>query len=254
MPKLIATMPLKRIDALPAGRHAVAENLYLFRSATGGASWVFRYFDGKRKIDLGIGSARAMSRDDAIAKVAELQALRKAGVDPLTERRARVITDAVKVPTFREAMIAYHAEQAKGWSKSHADAWLKEMERECLPAIGDMRVDKIEVADVLRALAGWSTRHETVSRCRGRLEKILDAEKALKHRSGENPAQWKGNLESLLASPTMLKKARGEQHHKALPWDRLPDFVAALPDTEAGRALRFLILTAGRSTEVAGCT
>jgi len=138
-----------------------------------------------------------------------------------------------------------------GWSAGHAAAWLKEMEREIFPAIGKLRVDRIDVQDVLRALApGWSTRHETVSRCRGRIERVLDFAKTLKHRSGENPAAWRGNLENLLPSPKAIKKATGERHHAAMPWADVPAFVGQLPETDAGRALAFLTYTAARSSEV----
>lgn len=258
MPKLIAVMPVKAIDKLQPmpGKHrkvAVAPSLYIHISPTGGRSWIFRYVRNGIKIDMGIGSARELSRDEAIDKVRELQAMRKAGIDPLAARREAVIAgEAVSsIPTFKACAEAYHAANAGTWSVAHAKAWLLEMEREIFPTIGKLRVDQIDVQDVLRALkAGWTQRHETASRCRGRIEKTLDFAKTLKQRSGENPALWRGNLENLLASPKSIKRAKGEQHHAALPWGDVPAFVDQLPDTDAGKALAFLTYTAARSTEV----
>jgi integrase len=249
MPKLIATMPVKAIDKLGTGKHAVAPFLYLYRKPTGGASWLYRYVANGSKIDMGIGSLRDVSRDDAIAKVAELQALRKAKIDPRAARR-ETAKPVATVPTFKAAALAYHATQAAGWSKSHAAAWIAEMEREAFPAIGALPINRVGVEDVLRALVGWAERHETSSRVRGRIEKTLDWAKVKGYRTGENPAIWRGNLENLLAAPKMLKKAKGEQHHAAMPWDQVPAFVAQLPDIDAARALRFCILTAARSAEV----
>lgn len=40
----------------------------------------------------------------------------------------------------------------------------------------------------------WTEKPETASRLRGRIEKVLDAAKAKGHRSGENPARWRGHL------------------------------------------------------------
>lgn len=249
MPKLISVMPVRQIEKLPPGKHAVAPSLYIAVSHIGGRSWVYRFTVAGRKVDMGIGSCRTMTRDDALREVEKLQAQRRAGVDPLTARRQNAAADAVHCPTFRQAAIDFHKSKAKAWSKSHAKAWLLEMEREVFPAIGDNRVDAIEVADVLRALLGWTERHETASRCRGRVEQILDACKTLGFRKGENPAIWKGNLQNLLPSPKDIKKTAGERHHGAMDWKELPGFVGQLGDTDAARALKFLILTATRSNE-----
>jgi integrase len=205
---------------------------------------------------MGIGSARELSRDAAIEKVAQLQALRRAAIDPLAARREAVIageavTTGTSTRSFRQAVVDYHAAHAKGWSEAHARTWLKEMEREVMPVLGDLDVDRIDAADMVRALAaGWTERHETASRCRGRVESVLDAERVHKRRSGENPARWKGCLQNLLAAPKAIKRQRGEQHHDAMPWKEVPAFVSQLPDSDAGRALAFLTLTAARTGEV----
>ena len=249
MPKRILVMPVKAIEKLPPGFHAVAECLYLSKTATGGASWVFRYVVKGRKTNMGIGSARELSRDEAIAEVARLQAMRKAGIDPLAERRAAVIAGAATAsPTFKACALDYHTANAGTWSKSHGAAWLLEMQRGAFPAIGDLPVDRIEVADVLKALAGWTTTHETTSRNRGRIEKVLDAAKVQGHRKGENPAAWRGNLEHLLPSPKAVK-GKEKAHHAAMDWREVPAFLAQLPDSDEGNALRFLILTATRTNE-----
>src|SRR5690606_19863087 len=69
-------------------------------------------------------------------------------------------------------------------------------------------------------------------------------------RSGENPAQWRGHLDTLLPRP---RKAR---HHPALPYGSAPAFMRHLRERGgvAARALEFLILTEARSGEVRGMT
>jgi integrase len=104
------------------------------------------------------------------------------------------------------------------------------------------------VLQVLKPI--WTTRPETASRLRGRIERVLDAAKALGHRSGENPALWRGHLANLL--PKRQKLTRG--HHAALPFSELPAFMVKLRERDAfaARALEFTILTAARSGEVYG--
>ena len=107
------------------------------------------------------------------------------------------------------------------------------------------------MADVLAVLKPhWEQRPETAGRLRGRIERVLNAAKAAGHRTGENPAAWRGHLENLL--PPRQKLGRG--HHEALPWSQVPEFMGALRQREgvAALAVEFAILTAARSGEVRG--
>jgi UvrD/REP helicase N-terminal domain/UvrD-like helicase C-terminal domain/Phage integrase family len=88
---------------------------------------------------------------------------------------------------------------------------------------------------------------------------VLDWASVRKFRRGENPARWKGCLESLLPKPASAKRAvrratgRAE-HHAALPYDEIAAFVTELrrQDGMAARALEFAVLTGGRTGEVIG--
>jgi hypothetical protein len=89
----------------------------------------------------------------------------------------------------------------------------------------DLQVDEIDTDDVLKVLKPiWSTKPETASRVRGRIEKVLDAARAQKFRHAENPARWRGNLDHLL--PRQSKLAR--QHHAAMDYKNVPAFMHAL--------------------------
>jgi integrase len=81
---------------------------------------------------------------------------------------------------------------------------------------------------------------------------VLDAAKAKGHRTGDNPARWRGHLDLLL--PRRKKLASG--HHPALPFAEMHAFFGELKEREAlaARALEFTILTAARSGEVLGMT
>jgi integrase len=107
------------------------------------------------------------------------------------------------------------------------------------------------VLEVLEAL--WERKSKTASRLRGRVERILDWAKVQGYRTAENPARWRGHLRALLPAPS---KVRRPQHHAALDWRQIPDFVQELRkrDGVGARALEFAILTAARSAEVRGMT
>ncbi|WP_446685717.1 tyrosine-type recombinase/integrase [Microvirga soli] len=82
------------------------------------------------------------------------------------------------------------------------------------------------------------------------MERVFDFARARGQGSGENPARWRGHLDAVL--PKRARLTRG--HHKAMPFDDVSAFVAALREREgmAPRALEFAILTAARSGEVFG--
>ncbi|WP_366930219.1 site-specific integrase [Mesorhizobium sp.] len=118
-------------------------------------------------------------------------------------------------------------------------------------SIRKLPVDKVTTADVLEILKPvWQAKPETAQRLRGRIERVLDFAKASGHRSGENPALWRGHLQHLLAKAKKL--ARG--HHPAMPYADVPAFVKRLraADALSAKALDYLILTAARSGEVLG--
>src|SRR5262249_26357599 len=78
-----------------------------------------------------------------------------------------------------------------------------------------------------------------------------DWAKARGYRAGDNPARWRGHLSNLLPRPS---KVRAAKHYAALPYAEMGAFMSDLRSrTEvAAAALQFLILTAGRTSEVAG--
>jgi integrase len=97
----------------------------------------------------------------------------------------------------------------------------------------------------------WTTKPETASRVRGRIESILDWAAARGYRQGENPARWRGHLENLLPKKN---KVRRVEHLAALPYREIGMFMAELRGQEgaAARALEFAILTSARTGEVMG--
>jgi integrase len=252
MPKMIARMPLRQIDRLPPGLHAVSPGgLYIAVGETGSRSWIFRYVADGRKRHFGIGSCRDIDRDQAEREVEKLRELRRTGVDPIDARRAKTLGKALSI-SFEECARRFHKSQEAGWSASHTRSWLSDLERDVFPVIGIVPVEQITVREVLAAIEPhWGTKHETASRNRGRIEKTLDYAKAMRHRTSEiNPARWKGGLDAILPPPKKVKGAK--RHLTAMDYRQVPALIAKLRehDDDAAKALELLILCASRSAEV----
>ena len=244
-------MPLHKLNAVAVknlktpGRHSDGGNLYLNVTKTGARSWVFFYRRDGRLRELGLGSAHVVSLAAAREKAKAAREALDAGDDPKTASKK------LDAPTFGQCADAFIKTMEPGWRNAkHGAQWRMTLEVYAGPIRG-IPIAEVTTADILKILSPiWSTKPETASRLRGRLEAVLDAAKAQGLRSGDNPAAWRGHLVAIL--PKRAKLGRG--HHAAMAIDDLPAFMAQLheqPGTSA-RALEFAILTAARSGEVLG--
>lgn len=227
--------------------------LYLAVADSGSASWVYRYKIDRRPRQMGLGSLD----DVGLASARELaDAARKkahAGIDPLAERKAAKLAtrvDRAKVMTFRQCAEAYIAAHQAGWrSAKHAQQWPHTLERFAYPVIGDLPVAEIDLHLVLKIIEPiWATKTVTASRVRGRIEAVLAWATTRGLRQGDNPAAWRGRLDTLLPRK---EKVAPVEHHEALSYGQIGAFMARLRQEDGGvaRALEFMILTATRTSE-----
>lgn len=258
-----ALTPLAVKNAKP-GRHADGAGLHLLVKESGARSWVYRFMLNGKSRDIGLGAAAgpdAITLADARDAAAALRLKVKAGTDPLEERQrmaaeTEAAAQAAKIAgiTFRAVAEAYIAANEDGWrNPKHRQQWRNTLNTYVYPVIGDLPVAEVATAHVLQIIEPiWREKAETASRVRGRIETVLDAAKARGYRGGENPARWRGHIAQIL--PARARLTRG--HHKAMPYDAIPAFIAKLQKREAvaALALEFTILTAARTNEVLGAT
>src|SRR5262249_38313660 len=151
---------------------------------------------------------------------------------------------AVKTKTFKDCAEAYIDAHEAGWRNgASSKQWRQSLRDHAFPKLGALPVAEIDTAAVLSALEPiWKTKPETANRVRGRIENILDWARARGFRDGENPARWRGHLDSLLPPRS---KVRRVEHLAALPYSEIPDFMARLRQQEGliARALEFAVLT-----------
>jgi integrase len=239
------------------GLHSDGGGLYLRVKSKKAASWVFRYMlDGKAR-EMGLGSYPAITLPAAREKASELRTVKAGRQDPIqvrqAQRQARRLQEA-RGMTFRQCAEAYIAAHQAGWKNpKHGALWTATLETYAFPTFGDLPVGAVDRALVIRVLEPiWTTKPETASRVRGRIEAVLDWAEARDYRTGDNPARWKGSLDKLFPKRS---KVRSVRHHPALAYDQMPAFMATLraQDWLAAEALQFTILTAVRTSE-ALCT
>lgn len=234
-------------------------NLQVTLGATGvSRSWIFRYTSPatKKRREMGLGSLEARSLAEAREHVAKLRLIVLNGSDPKdvrdAERRELHLTRSKQL-TFEQAAKQCIATKEHEWkNEKHRAQWSSSLETYAFPVIGARPVADIHMEDVLRLLEPiWTTKTETATRVRQRIEAVMDWCKARKLVTGDNPASLKGGLGQLLPKASKVAKVK---HQAALPYQDIHAFVQALRNKKgiSPRALEFLILTAARSGEVLG--
>jgi integrase len=220
---------------------------------------------GSKRRDMGLGGYPEASLADARARGRVARDKVRAGVDPIAEAlaaRSALRAAQAAALTFGKAAELFIEANRSGWRNAkHTDQWGNSLARYVDPFIGALNVEDVGRAHVLLILEQpvgdegkfWESRTETADRVRGRIEKILDWAKGRGHRTGDNPAAWKGNLDAVLPKAKRIKKV---EHHPAVSLKQMPAFFAELKKREgnAARALELVILTAARSGEVRGMT
>ncbi|WP_246392066.1 tyrosine-type recombinase/integrase [Paraburkholderia youngii] len=224
---------LHRLSALRVGKlvdpgyYPDGGGLYFQISASGSRSWIFQFKLSGRSREMGLGPIATVSLSQARAEAARCRALLKDKIDPIEARNEAQRKAAVEGSRqFRIAAAEYIENNRRSWKNiKHAKQWTSTLATYAHPIIGDRDVKDIDTAMIVRILQPiWADKRETASRVRGRIETILDAEKLLGYRQGENPARWCGHLDKVLAK----RKRAAVQHHPAMPWADIPEFITKL--------------------------
>ena len=233
------------------GRHGDDNGLYLNVAPSGSKSWVQRIVIHGRRRDIGLGPYPAVSLARARDIAHDNRTAISQGRDPVAEKReARQagLRRAPSIPTFAEAAAQVIELRRPTWSNArHAAQWENTLAAYVHPVIGNQTVDSITPADAMAALTPiWTTKPETASRVRQRMETVMDWAVTQGYRL-DNPAG-----RSLLKVLPPVKRLR--EHRQALPYVRVPGAMARVrectADVPTKLAFEFLVLTAGRSVEV----
>lgn len=247
----------KVLNLTKIGLHADGDGLYLKVQADESKSWIYRYQIKKCRRVIGLGGAARLSLAMARKKRDIFKLQVKAGIDPLLEKEKEQLKTELErknaeslLITFDKCAKEYIQMKAPEWTnEKHLQQWTNTLDTYANPIIGNIPVGLVEFEHIQQILTPiWLSKTETATRVRNRIELILDYASVKKYRSGDNPARWRGNLESVFPKPEKIKKVK---HHAALPYDELPAFMSKLLDSQgiAAKALLITILCATRTNE-----
>ncbi len=158
--------------------------------------------------------------------------------------------------TFEQCASELIEAKRPGWrNPKHAQQWKNTLRDYVHPSIGGKPPVEVTLADVKAILLPlWASKTETAQRVRGRIEAVLDYAAVHGLCDGtRNPARWKGTLDKVLPPP---RKVSQVEHHAAAAYGDVPRIVSALNSKAhvSALCLRFVILTACRSSEGRGAT
>lgn len=219
-------------------------------SRKGEGKWNLRFqLNGKRR-DMGLGSfpdvGVAAARLAGMAARAEIAQ----GIDPIGSREA-ARKAARPVPTFAEVAREVIAEAQ---ARTANEKVKYQIERHLGPAYCKPLIDRpvneittVDVAAVLRPV--WRTKPEVARKLYPAIRRVFEAARIrLRDEHGitfANPALWADLKAMGFEAPQQLTRGR----HPSLPYQQMPEFMAALREREAvaARMLEILILTNVRS-------
>ena len=228
-------------------RYGDGAGLWLVVGRLGNASWIYRATIKGRRTEIGLGSVRFVSLQEARKLAAGYACAVFRGEDPAQERRlARQSNHMPSIPTFAGCMESVIAERrSTTWKRPDAQesAWRNALSG-MLRAVGDLPVNEIkppQVREVLMRLYG--EKPETARKTMHNAKAVFDYASSQGWAVG-NP----------LASFSFPKVARNVQHREALAYDKVSGAIKSVRAKSRVSEItklcfEFVVLTAGRNSE-----
>lgn len=228
----------------PPGRYADGAGLWLHKRERAVGKWVLRYFlNGKRR-EMGLGRWPDVSIADARTAALDARATLRGGQCPIDKRREeRRIVHRLTVEEAIDSCFEARKAQLKG--DGAAGRWMSPLKVHVIPKIGKTAVEDLDqhaLRDLLAPI--WHSKPESAAKALNRLSLTLTHAAAL---------GLSVDLQACMKARALLGKQRHETEHiPALPYAEAPKFYQWLCtlDTTASQALRFLMLTLARTSEV----
>ena len=190
-----------------------------------------------------------MSMAEARELASDNQRAIRQGRDPLAEKRKSAEERRrPALSTFAQAAEQVIEMRRPTWSNSkHAAQWKSTLATYAYPVIGSKFLDEIKSGDVLSVPTPiWTSKPETASRVRQRMETVFDWAIAQGWRL-DNPA-------GKSVATALPRLPRTKNHHTALNYEDVPAALEQVRESTSDLSTRlsweFLVLTAARSSEV----
>lgn len=233
-----------RAKNLGPGKHPDGQGLWLVKRSKEAGKWILRLsISGKRR-EMGLGRWPDVSIAEARERAAEARRTLRDGLDPIAEREK-----AKHKPhrlTVREAIEGcFEARKAELKGDGEAGRWMSPLKTHVIPKIGKVPVEDVDQHTLKRVLDPiWHEKTEAAAKALQRMNL------ALKHAAALG---LDVDLQAIMKVRALLGKQRHSvKHIPSMPYQNAPAFYEWLTEQSgtAALALRFLILTLARTSEV----
>lgn len=227
-----------------AGRYADGQGLWLHKRTVESGKWIQRlYIDGKRR-DMGLGRLPDVSIAEARERAAQARKSLRDGSDPIQVRQSA--KDRVHRLTVAEAIEScFRARQAELKGDGKAGRWMSPLTVHAIPKIGKTAIEDIDQHELKKLLEPiWHEKAVTARKVLNRMNLTLKHAAAL---------GLDVDLQASMKAQALLGKQRHQATHiPSLPYKDMREFYKWLctKETPTAYALRFLILTIARTSEV----
>lgn len=233
-----------RAKNLGAGKHPDGQGLWLVKRSKDRGKWILRVVVSGKRREMGLGRWPDVSIAEARERAATARRTLRDGLDPIQQRAKSKRT--VKRLTLKEAIDGcYKAKQAELKKDGDAGRWMSPLSSHIIPKLGSVPVEDIDQHSLVDTLGPiWHNKPEAARKALNRVNLTLKHAVAL-------------GLNVDLQAPMKARALMGKQRHEvthipAMPYQDAPKFYGWLCtlDHTAALALRFLMLTVGRTSEV----
>jgi len=233
-----------KAKSLDAGKYADGQGLWLVKRSKVAGKWVLRLTVHGRRREMGLGPWPDVSIAEARGRAEEARRMLRDGVDPIIEREKDRVT-ANKLTVEDAIAGCFEARQAELKRDGEAGRWLSPLKVHVIPKLGQYPIEEID-QHVLKDTIGpiWHDKPEAAAKALNRMNLTLKHAAAL---------GLDVDLQATMKARALLGRQRHEVTHiPSLPYADASTFYRWLK-TKAGvapLALRFLILTVARTSEI----
>ena len=238
------TLNPMKAKSLGPGKFADGQGLWLIKRNNHAGKWILRLtINGKRR-EMGLGPWPDVTIAEARETARNARKLLRSGIDPIAERERT--NRRQHTLSFADAVEGcFEARQAELKNDGHAGRWLSPLKNHVIPKIGKLPVSDIDqhiLKDVLAPI--WHTKPQAAEKALNRINLTIKHAAAL---------GLDVDLQATMKARALLGKQRHEVTHiPSLPYAEAPAFYGWLCEKSevSARALRFLLLTLARTSEV----
>ena len=233
-----------RAKNLGPGKHTDGQGLWLVKRTRDAGKWILRLVVSGKRREMGLGRWPDVSIGEARERAAAARRQVRDGADPIGERaKQRQAPGAI---TLAEAVKGcFEARRGELKSEGTSGRWMSALNIHILPKLGKLPVEDIDQHHLKATLEPiWQDKPEAARKALNRINLTLKHAAAL----GLNV-----DLQATMKARALLGKQKHKATHiPALAYVDAPKFYQWLCTIEhtAALALRFLMLTVARTSEV----